>query len=722
MSADDLIRILTDGLFGVVFVAAFARAVLDHRRATLDAALMFGGLAFVIVESEITKTLDLTLPPLAAQALVGVLLAVPYLFLRLVDDLAEVPPLALRAGLAAFLLSWAAAVVVPAPLPPAVTLPIVAYFGAAEIYGAVLLIRESRRTSGVPSRRAQAAALGSLLLGVTLVVAGLGSALPLSASVTRVLVLASALAYLIAISPPRILKRAWLEPELRGFLARVSAISPREATDLIVRELEERVASAVGGVRAVISLRGANGDVALPPGDTLAAVLADAFARQRPLLGPSSSRGGARSGMILAAPMNARGRRVGALGIELARASLFAEDDLELAALLAEQAALILDGARLYAELEAANRQLEEATRAKSEFLANMSHELRTPLNAILGFSDLLIEQLPQLTAAQQRYFRNIKDAGTHLLQLINEVLDLSKVEAGRLELRPEPLRLHTVVEPVLAAARDAGAGAGLAVEATYAADAAVRVDPGRMRQILYNLLSNAVKFTPRGGEVTLRAAIDGRDLVVEVRDTGIGIPADKASRVFGTFERLHEGRSDASGTGLGLALTKRLVELHGGTIGFESEEGRGTTFRVRIPEAAYTPVSGPRLLIVEDDQRDAELLAALAGRVGVATEIVNTAGAARDAVRREPPVGVVLDLRLPDERGEHLLQELKADPATRSVPVLVVSVEDDDGRSRPLGADDHLTKPIDGERVTVWIQRTVARGPRKLGAAPALA
>ena len=704
MSADDLIRILTDGLFGVVLVAAIARAALDRRRAALDAALMFGGLAFVILESEITKTLGLTLPPLVAQALVGVLLAVPYLFLRLVDDLAEVPPLALRAGLAAFLLSWAAAVVVPAPLPPAVTLPIVAYFGAAEIYGAVLLIRESRRTSGVPSRRAQAAALGSLLLGVTLLVAGVGSALPVSAALTRVLVLASALAYLTAISPPRILKRAWLEPELRGFLARVSAMSPREATDRIVGELQERVGSALGGARVVISLRGEGGDLIAPPGDKAAPALADAFARQRPVLAPSASR----SGMVLAAPMTARGRRIGALGVELPRASLFAEDDLELAALLAEQAALILDGARLYAELEAANRQLEEATRAKSEFLANMSHELRTPLNAILGFSDLLIEQLPQLTAAQQRYLRNIKDAGTHLLQLINEVLDLSKVEAGRLELRPEPLRLHTVVEPVLAAARDAGAGAGLAVDAFYAAEAAVRVDPGRMRQILYNLLSNAVKFTPRGGEVTLRAAVDGRDLVVEVRDTGIGIPADKASRVFGTFERLHEGRSDASGTGLGLALTKRLVELHGGTIGFESEEGRGTTFRLRIPEAAYTPVSGPRLLIVEDDQRDAELLAALAGRVGVATEIVNTAGAARDAVRREPPVGVVLDLRLPDERGEHLLQELKADPATRSVPVLVVSVEDDDGRSRPLGADDHLTKPIDGERVTAWIRRVV--------------
>jgi signal transduction histidine kinase len=395
------------------------------------------------------------------------------------------------------------------------------------------------------------------------------------------------------------------------------------------------------------------------------------------------------------------------------RMPLFPDDDLVLVALLADQAALVLDGARLYADLTAVNRHLEEATRAKSEFLANMSHELRTPLNAVLGFSDLLVEQLGAgLTPAQHRYFNNIKDAGTHLLELINEVLDLSKVEAGRLTLRPEPVQIRTLVEPVLASTRGAAAAAGLIFDASLPADGVVRVDAGRVRQILYNLLSNAVKFTPRGGTVRLRAATEGRDLIMEVRDSGIGFRSEDRSRVFGAFERLHEGRSEASGTGLGLALTKRLVELHGGTIAFESDEGRGTTFTVRLGEAVFAPVSGRRLLVVEDDRRDAELLVALAQGISLPVEVVSTAASARDAVRRDPPAAIVLDLRLPDDRGERLLEELKGDPATRAIPVLVVSVEDDEGRSRPLGADDHLTKPIDRERVTAWIRRAVGQRP----------
>jgi signal transduction histidine kinase len=363
------------------------------------------------------------------------------------------------------------------------------------------------------------------------------------------------------------------------------------------------------------------------------------------------------------------------------------------------------------AALAETNRALQEASRHKSDFLASMSHELRTPLNAVLGFSDLLVEQLGErLTPAQRRYLGNIKDAGDHLLDLINEVLDLAKVEAGRLEIRQEPIRLATLFEPVLAAATRAAATAGLELISRYPEDVVVRVDPGRMRQIMYNLLSNAVKFTPKG-RVELCAEARGSQLDVEVRDTGIGIPQDKKDRVFGTFERLHEGRSDASGTGLGLALTKKLVELHGGTISFDSAEGRGSTFRASFPDAVTSPIRGPRILVVEDERRDAELLAALAGRLGVATEIVATAASARDAVHRDAPLAMVLDLRLPDERGEALLRDLKEDLRTRSIPVLVVSVEDDEGRSRLLGAEDHLTKPIDRERVSAWIrQHVVAR------------
>ena len=383
----------------------------------------------------------------------------------------------------------------------------------------------------------------------------------------------------------------------------------------------------------------------------------------------------------------------------------FTDDDEAMMLSLAEHAAIAIENARV-------NDALVEASRAKSEFLANMSHELRTPLNAILGFSDLLREQLGSaLSERHARYLRNIAGAGDHLLSLINDVLDLSKVEAGRITLSKQTVRLEDVLEPAIAAAREAADKREIHFTAEAPTDVSVQVDPGRVRQILYNLLSNAVKFTDAGGSVGLRVSLDADALVVEVADTGIGIPPDRRGRVFGTFERLHEGRLGTEGTGLGLALTKRLVELHGGTIDFESEPAKGSTFRVRLSDALVEPVRGARVLIVDDDGRDADLIRAVAAEVGLQGEVVASVEAALGAVRRAPPLGIVLDLRLPDERGERVLEMLKSDPATRRIPIIVVTVEDDDGRSRPLGADDHITKPIDRERLGAWLRR-IAHAP----------
>ncbi len=379
---------------------------------------------------------------------------------------------------------------------------------------------------------------------------------------------------------------------------------------------------------------------------------------------------------------------------------------------------LIKDAARAI-ELETLNRSLDAATRAKSEFLANMSHELRTPLNAILGFSDLLQEQIASaITEKQMRYLQNIRDAGAYLLELINDVLDLSKVEAGHIDLRPDRISIGQLVDPVVTTARREADERHVHFGAAVTADARVRVDPGRMRQVLSNLVSNALKFTPANGEIALAVAIDGRDLLVSVRDTGIGIPVDRRERVFGMFERVNEDRSDAKGTGLGLALTKRLVELHGGQIDFESAIGVGTTFRVRLPGVVVAAVSGPHLLVVEDDARDADLIVELAAAAGLVAETVGTADAAIAALESEPLVGVVLDLRLPDKRGEHVLERLRGG-GVRRVPLVVVSVEDDDGRSRQLGADDYFTKPIDRTRLRAWLDG-VARGPAEGAIAPA--
>jgi PAS domain S-box-containing protein len=364
------------------------------------------------------------------------------------------------------------------------------------------------------------------------------------------------------------------------------------------------------------------------------------------------------------------------------------------------------------AAMDQRQQVVEEANRAKSEFLANMSHELRTPLNAVLGFSDLLLEQL-KLENPELRYLRNIRQAGSHLLDLINDVLDISKVEAGKMELRPEVVSLAALLAPVIASA-SSSAGAKTVAFALDTVEAPVLfLDTTRVRQILYNLLSNAVKFTAAGGSVHLRISLEGADLAIDVADTGIGIPVELQGRVFGMFERLHEGQSSAPGTGLGLALTKRLVELHGGSITFESAVKKGTTFHVILPGVRSEVIHGERILIVEDHPHDADLVVALAGKAGLRTEVVRSLAQAREALARNLPLGVVVDLHLPDGRGEELVLEIRNLAREPAVPVILMTVDAEPSGLLPLGAvDDHLTKPIDRPRMERWLE-VVARAAR---------
>jgi CheY-like chemotaxis protein len=310
----------------------------------------------------------------------------------------------------------------------------------------------------------------------------------------------------------------------------------------------------------------------------------------------------------------------------------------------------------------------------------------------------------------QKRFLRNIHEAGEHLLELINDVLDLSRVEAGKLELRPEVLRLDVLLEPVSAAARTAAQAKGVLYTADLNDAAPIFLDPTRVRQVLFNLVSNAVKFTPGGGHVTLRATTDGRELRFDVADDGVGIPEAARDRMFGVFERFHEGRSEAAGTGLGLALTKRLVEQRNGSISFESEEGKGTVFHVTLPDVVTEHVAGERILVVDDERHDADLIVAVAASVDLLAEVVRGLRGTEDALLRGRPLGVVLDLHLPDGRGEEFLSRLKTDPALADVPVIVVTVEAEPATALALGADDYLTKPIDRARLESWLRRVAKR------------
>jgi signal transduction histidine kinase len=297
----------------------------------------------------------------------------------------------------------------------------------------------------------------------------------------------------------------------------------------------------------------------------------------------------------LGVPLLREGVPIGVLVIGREEVRLFSDKEIELAVSFADQAVIAIENTRLLNEIQDKSAQLEAASRHKTEFMANMSHELRTPLNAIIGFSDVLEQRMyGTLNDQQSEYVRDIAGSGRHLLDLVNEILDLSKVEAGRMELEPSEFALADTIHAALAFVRERAAAHHIGVAADLPADIGTLVaDERKVRQVLLNLLSNAVKFTPDGGTIAVRARRGDAEVEVAVRDNGIGIAPEDQPKVFDEFQQVGRA-SDRSreGTGLGLTLAKRFIELHGGRIWVESEVGTGTTFIFAIPVAtsAATP------------------------------------------------------------------------------------------------------------------------------------
>lgn len=424
---------------------------------------------------------------------------------------------------------------------------------------------------------------------------------------------------------------------------------------------------------------------------------------------------------VMVMPLESPNRVVGALTLGRKTVKPFTDLEQALVRVIANQAAISVDNAALHAsaqrqlqeialqkhELEVANAQIRENSRLKSEFLANMSHELRTPLNSILGFSEILKDNLAGKMTPQQEQecLQNIHSSGRHLLNLVNDVLDLSKIEAGRLELQYEEFQVGTCLAEVLTVVRPLSerAGVNLVVELDNET-ALLRADKGKFKQILYNLLSNAIKFTPEGGQAVIKTRTKPRagQLVLQIKDSGIGIDPEHHDQIFSEFFQVQAAADrQFEGTGLGLALVKRLVGLHGGTIKVDSQLGRGANFTVTLPLRGLRPEGQMRnkILVIEDNPSSLELSTLVLRGHGFRVDTATDGQEGLQKAKAHPYDLILMDIQLPGIDGLTVTRLLKADPRTSKTPIVALSARamlGDEREAMDAGCSGYITKPIE--------------------------
>jgi signal transduction histidine kinase len=702
----------TDLLHYVNAAGAVALAVVAGRQARRGGrparwgAAAFAALAVVLLVAAIGGARP---PELVQRALVCVLLVFPFLLLRFTASFGAV-----SSGFARLAAAWAALMLLAtfalprfpgqgAAQPAWFTVYVVVLAAFWTVLSSATIVGLWREGAGQPTvgrRRARLMSAGTAGMNVLILVAagGIGEA-GTGQLLVQALLLVSLVAFAVGFAPPSLVRQAWRQPEQDALRRATEELVRATTVADVTATLLPHVARIVGGSGAALY-------------DENGAVVASA--------GSGVGTASGRSEVALSPPFGVLVVATGPLTPFFGREelgllhSLGALADLSLARCVLSEHERENQGA-----LQRATDEAERANAAKSEFLSRMSHELRTPLNVVLGFGQIL-EMRGALDERDSEAVEHILKAGGHLLELINEVLDLARIESGQMAISPEPVDVAELAGEALALI------APLAQERSVVLTAAleaghrhVMADRQRLKQVLLNLLSNAIKYNREGGGVAVSCEqAPGGRLRLAVADTGPGVPQGLMDRLFEPFERLGAEGGPVEGTGLGLALSRQLVELMGGEIGVESREGHGSVFWLELaiaqpaqelaPEPAVAPNGRPSLpsdgrprtvLLIEDNLDNVKVVqAVLAAREHIELVPAMTGGLGLTLAREHLPELILLDQHLPDLTGADVLHRLRADPATRSIPVVVVSADATPGQIQRMldsGATDYLTKPL---------------------------
>ena len=487
--------------------------------------------------------------------------------------------------------------------------------------------------------------------------------------------------------------------------------SIREATGEAGEEMKRRGHRLVVGSRSVIGYVTGSGKP-LVVND----VATDPTHRANPLLPLTRAE--------LALPLKSGDRITGALDVQSSQANAFTDDDISVLQILADQLSVALDNARSYQLTEKAVEEMREADRLKSQFLANMSHELRTPLNSIIGFSRVILKGIDgEINELQQQDLSAIYNSGQHLLGLINDVLDLSKIEAGKMELSfEEKVNLADLINSVMSTVVGLVKDKPIKLVRKVASDLpSVRADPMKVRQVLINFLSNAAKFTEEG-TITVEAAVQTGskgwpEVVVSVIDTGTGIAPEDQNKLFQPFSQVDASLTrKTGGTGLGLSICRHLIDMHGGEIGVRSAAGQGSTFFFTLPlphpEPAIPESEENKVVLAIDDERQViSLYERYLSSHGFKVLALTEPKHAIQRILEVKPYAITLDVMMPGRDGWQVLQEIKTHPETQDIPVIICSILENQEKGFSLGAADYLMKPILEEDLVKAMDRLNGNG-----------